>query len=65
MCRTKVNVGDEWLYVGDADIEEFKNTQESLKLLKNNVPEPYLTVVLALWEESEWLEVDKIELSKQ
>ena len=47
--KTKIEVNGEWLDVGGTEIEEFKNTKESLKLLKSNVPEPYLTAVLKVW----------------
>ena len=47
--RTKINVNGEWVYVGDAEISEFQNTKEGLKLLKNNIPEPFLSAVLKVW----------------
>jgi hypothetical protein len=50
LVKTKINVNDEWLDIGNTAIEEFKNTEESLKLLKNSVPEPFLTAVLAVLE---------------
>jgi hypothetical protein len=50
LVKTKINVNDEWVAVGDSEIEEFKNTVESLKLLKSSVPEPFLTAVLSVWE---------------
>ena len=31
---------------------DFQNTEEGLKLLKNNVPEPFLAAVLSIWETS-------------
>lgn len=50
LSRTKANVGNEWVYIGDAEISEFHNTVESLKLFRNAVSEPFLTAVLAVWE---------------
>ena len=52
LVKTKINVNDEWVAVGDSEIEEYKNTVESLKLLKSIVPEPFLTAVLSIWEAS-------------
>ena len=53
LSRTKIHVNDEWVYVGDTEISEFQNTKEGLKLLKNIVPEPYLSAVLTVWNESQ------------
>ena len=47
--RTRINVNDEWVYIGEAEIQEFHNMNEGLKLLKSSVPEPFLTAVLAVW----------------
>ena len=47
--RTKINVNHEWVYVGDAEIQEFQNTVEGLKSLKSSVTEPYLSAVLSIW----------------
>ena len=49
LIKTKINVNGEWITVGDSEIEEFNNTSESLKLLKNGVPEPYLSAALKVW----------------
>ena len=43
LVKTKININDEWVAVGDSEIEEFKNTVESLKVLKTAVPEPFLS----------------------
>ena len=50
LVKTKINLNDEWVDVGSTEIEEFKNSEESLKLLKASLPEPFLTAVLAIWE---------------
>jgi len=50
LVKTKININNEWLDVGNTDIQEFRNTEESLKLLRNSIPEPFLTAVLAVWE---------------
>ena len=64
LSRTKANVGNEWVYIGDAEISEFHNTNESLKLLKSNVPEPFLTAILAVWEiPTETKKIDEMEVS--
>lgn len=52
LVKTKINVEGVWIDVGSTEIEEFKNSVESLKILKSNVPEPFLTAVLAIWETS-------------
>ena len=62
LVKTKINVNDEWVAVGDSEIEEFKNTVESLKLLKNSVPEPFLTAVLAVWEIPTGKKSDELEV---
>ena len=53
LIQTKINVNDEWLTIGNTEIKEFKNSEENLKLIKNDVPEPFLSAVLAVWEAPE------------
>ena len=50
--KTKININGEWAYIGDAEIQDFQNTEEGIKLLKQSVPEPFLTAVLAVWDKN-------------
>ena len=50
LIRTKIHLNNEWIFVGESEIQEFHNTVESLKLLKNGVPEPFLAAVLTVWQ---------------
>ena len=63
LVQTKISVNEEVVTVGETEIKEFKNTVESLKSLKNDVPEPFLTAVLSVWEnQTETKKLEKTEV---
>lgn len=50
--KVKVNLNDEWVYVGNGEIQEFQNTKEGLKLVTENISEPYLSSILKVWQDT-------------
>jgi len=50
--KVKVNLNDEWVYVDNGEIKEFQNTKEGLKLATQNIPEPYLSPILKVWQDT-------------
>jgi hypothetical protein len=47
--QTKVYANDTWMNVGNEQKQEFLNTPDGIVSLNENVPDPYKTAILTVW----------------
>jgi hypothetical protein len=49
LTGTKICVEDEWMNIGNTNVFDYPNTEQGKTDLEANVPDPYKTAILTVW----------------
>jgi hypothetical protein len=50
LTGTKIYVEDAWMNIGNTNVLDYPNTEQGRTDLEANVPDPYKSAVLTVWE---------------